>query len=85
MCSEGWGRRSKLRRKARKVGEGVSLPDKGRKRALWRRASQTVSWQEGSRKKDWKSVLWLWERGSLVALLRAAPLVGRLGSCVGGK
>ena len=40
MCSEGWGRRSKLRRKARKVGEGVSLPDKERKRALWRRASQ---------------------------------------------
>ena len=85
MCSEGWGRRGRLRRKARKVGEGVSLSDKRRKRALWRRASQTVSWQEGSRKKDQKSVLWLWEKGSLVALLRAAPLVGRLGSCVGGK
>lgn len=36
------GRRSKLRRKAGKVDEGVSLPDKGRKGALWRRASQTV-------------------------------------------
>lgn len=42
--------------------------------------SITVPWQEGSRKKDWKSVVWLWEKGSLVALLRAAPLVGRLGS-----